>query len=79
MITTQQETPSSDRLMTTAEVMRLLNLSRTKIWTMVQYDGLPAFKFGGDYRYRESEILKWMEQFRVQNDKTLTTNNDNQQ
>ena len=79
MATIQHETLSSDRLMTTAEVMRLLNLSRTKIWTMVQKDGLPAFKFGGDYRYRESEILKWMEQFRVQNTKTDTNTNGNQQ
>jgi len=51
--------------MTTAEVMAFLNLSRTKVWTMIHNDGLPAFKFGGDYRFRKSEVLKWMEQYRT--------------
>ena len=58
----KEDTPSDETLMTTSEVMAFLNLSRTKVWTMIQHDGLPAFKFGGDYRFRKSEILKWMEQ-----------------
>jgi len=63
---TQSESPPPDEtLMTTTELMAFLNLSRTKIWTMIQNDGLPAFKFGGDYRFRKSEILKWMEQYRT--------------
>jgi len=68
--TQSEETPPDETLMTTTELMAFLNLSRTKIWTMIQNDGLPAFKFGGDYRFRRSEVLKWMEQFRTdtQND-----------
>lgn len=57
--------PPDDTLMTTTELMKFLNLSRTKIWTMIQKEGLPAFKFGGDYRFRKSEILQWMEQYRA--------------
>ncbi len=60
-----QDYPPDETLMTTTELMAFLNLSRTKIWTMIQNDGLPAFKFGGDYRFRKSEILKWMEQYRT--------------
>jgi excisionase family DNA binding protein len=61
----QEHIPPDETLMTTTEVMAFLNLSRTKIWTMIQNDGLPAFKFGGDYRFRKSEVLKWMEQYRT--------------
>jgi len=60
-----KDTPTDETLMTTTEVMAFLNLSRTKVWMMIQKDGLPAFKFGGDYRFRKSEVLKWMEQFRT--------------
>ncbi|GHT09621.1 hypothetical protein FACS1894170_00420 [Planctomycetales bacterium] len=59
--------PADETLLTMAEVMTMLNLSRTKVWTMIQKDELPAFKFGGDYRFRKSEIQQWMEKFRVQN------------
>lgn len=55
----------SECLMTTREMMAFLNLSRTKIWELVNKSGMPAFKFGGDYRYKRSEILEWMEKFRV--------------
>jgi len=62
----QDNTPPDDTLMTTSELMTFLNLSRTKIWTMIQNEELPAFKFGGDYRFRKSEIMTWMEKYRIQ-------------
>jgi excisionase family DNA binding protein len=33
---------------------------------MLQVEGgLPAFKLGGDYRYRRSEVMQWLERYRV--------------
>ena len=58
-----------EQLMTTRELMEFLNLSRTKIWELVTKKGLPAFKIGGDYRYRRSEVLSWLERYRVQGGK----------
>ena len=55
----------NEELMTTRELMDFLSLSRTKIWELVHHEGLPAFKIGGDYRYRRSEVLRWLERFRV--------------
>ncbi|HIA19221.1 MAG TPA: DNA-binding protein [Planctomycetaceae bacterium] len=52
-------------LMTTRDVMAFLNFSRTKIWELVQHEQLPAFKLGGDYRYRRSEVIQWLERYRV--------------
>ena len=54
-----------DELMTTRDVMAFLNFSRTKIWELVQNEQLPAFKLGGDYRYRRSEVFQWLERYRV--------------
>lgn len=61
------DNPSSldDELMTTRDVMAFLNFSRTKIWELVQNEQLPAFKLGGDYRYRRSEVFQWLERYRV--------------
>jgi excisionase family DNA binding protein len=61
-----QDHPGGDEeLLTTREVMAFLNLSRTRIWELVKREQLPAFKVGGDYRYRRSEIDAWLERFRV--------------
>lgn len=54
-----------DELMTTRQLMEFLGLSRTKIWELVNKEQLPAFKIGGDYRYRRSEVIEWLEKFRV--------------
>jgi excisionase family DNA binding protein len=54
-----------DELMTTRQLMEFLSLSRTKIWELVNKEQLPAFKIGGDYRYRQTEVLGWLERFRV--------------
>ena len=62
-----------DKWMTTQEIMNYLSVSRTKLWQMVNNDGLPAFKMGGDYRYRKSEVDAWMEKFRVKPDESPTS------
>lgn len=56
---------SDDAVMTTRELMEFLGLSRTKIWELTKQQGLPATKVGGDYRYVRSEVLAWLEKFRV--------------
>src|SRR5262245_55493827 len=52
-------------LLTTRDVMQLLNLSRTKVWQLVTSGELPAYKLGGDYRYIRSEIMEWVKKHRV--------------
>ena len=51
--------------MTTRQLMEFLSLSRTKIWELVNKEQLPAFKIGGDYRYRQTEVIVWLERYRV--------------
>ncbi|NQV27786.1 MAG: helix-turn-helix domain-containing protein [Rhodopirellula sp.] len=59
------ENSEEDVVMTTRELMEFLSLSRTKIWELTKKEGLPATKIGGDYRYVRSEVLAWLERFRV--------------
>ena len=60
--------PPGDELLTTRDLMDYLQISRTKVWEMVNKKGLPAFKLGGDYRYRRAEVDTWLEKFRVSED-----------
>lgn len=56
--------------MTTRELMDYLQISRTKIWQFVrdETNPLPAFKLGGDYRFRRTEVDAWMESMRIQSE-----------
>ena len=51
-------------LLTTRDLMDYLQVSRTKVWELVTKQGLPAFKLGGDYRYRRHEVDQWLETMR---------------
>ena len=51
----------SEPLMKTTDVMNYLKISRTKLWQLVKQSGLPAYRIGGDFRYRKSEVDAWLE------------------
>ena len=59
-----------DALMTTPELMAYLSVSRTKLWQLVNNEGLPAIKLGGDYRYRKSKVDAWLERLEVKSNDT---------
>lgn len=40
-------------------LQELLAISRTTVWRLRKYKGLPYLKVGGCYRYRWCEILEW--------------------
>ncbi len=56
-------------LLTTAQVLELLQIGRTKLWALVRSGSLPAYRIGegpnAPLRYRRSEVLAWLEQRRV--------------
>lgn len=57
--------PGPSDLLKTRELMEYLQVSRTKVWELVTKQGLPAFKLGGDYRYRRREVDEWLEKHRT--------------
>jgi excisionase family DNA binding protein len=61
------ETPTENhleqplRLLTIQETAELLQVSRRTVHRMIQGKKLPAFKVGGQWRFRESQLTKWLQ------------------
>jgi excisionase family DNA binding protein len=60
----------SDReLLTTAQVLSLLQIGRTKLWGLVRRGDLPAYRIGSGrtapLRFRRAEVLRWLDDNRV--------------
>jgi excisionase family DNA binding protein len=50
------------RLLTLAEAAELLQVSIRTLQRMIRSKKLPAFKVGGQWRIRESQLQQWVEQ-----------------
>jgi excisionase family DNA binding protein len=55
----------TERLVTAAELAELLGFSPATIVDWAESGSLPCFKIGGRLRFRESEVLDWLEGRRV--------------
>lgn len=55
----------TEKLLTAREVAELLGFSSATIVDWVEAGRLPAFKVGGRLRFREREVLEWLEGQRV--------------
>jgi excisionase family DNA binding protein len=55
----------SERLLTAAEIAELLGFAAGTIVDWAEHGTIPAFKIGGRLRFRENEVLDWLEQRRV--------------
>jgi excisionase family DNA binding protein len=49
------------RLLTLLEAAELLNVSTRTLQRMIRRKDLPAFKVGGQWRVRESQLTRWIE------------------
>jgi excisionase family DNA binding protein len=49
------------RLLTLQETAELLQISRRTLYRMAQTKELPAIKVGSLWRFRESELAKWIQ------------------
>jgi len=49
------------RFLTLKQTAELLQLSTRTLLRMVKSNELPAFKVGGQWRVRESELTKWIQ------------------
>jgi PTS system nitrogen regulatory IIA component len=55
----------SDKLLTSAELAEVLGFAAGTIVDWAEKGTIPAFKLGGRLRFRESEVLDWLEAQRV--------------
>ena len=49
------------RLLTLSEAADLLQVSTRTLQRMIRNDQLPAFKVGGQWRLRETQLRQWVE------------------
>jgi len=49
------------QLLTTRQAAELLQVSQRTVNRMIQDKKLPAFKVGGQWRVRESQLSKWLQ------------------
>jgi excisionase family DNA binding protein len=56
-------------LLTTSQVLALLQIGRTKLWELVREQAFPAYRIGegrnSSLRYRRDDVLGWLERNRV--------------
>ena len=51
-----------DEILTLPEVAQLLKVAEKTIYAMAQKDQLPAFKVGGQWRFRRIDLDQWIDQ-----------------
>jgi excisionase family DNA binding protein len=51
-----------DEILTLPEVALLLKIAEKTVYTMAQKAQLPAFKVGGQWRFKRVDIDTWIEQ-----------------
>jgi excisionase family DNA binding protein len=51
-----------DEILTLPEVAILLKIAEKTVYTMVQKAQFPAFKVGGQWRFKRVDIDRWIEQ-----------------
>ncbi len=49
------------RFLTLAEAAAILQVSRRTLLRVIQQKKMPAFKVGGQWRLRESQLMRWVE------------------
>ena len=51
-----------DEILTLPEVAQLLKVAEKTVYSMAQKGQLPAFKVGGQWRFKRVDIDQWIEQ-----------------
>ena len=51
----------TDEILTLPEVARLLKVAEKTVYTMAQKGDLPAFKVGGQWRFRRADLDSWID------------------
>lgn len=51
-----------DEILTLPEVAQLLKVAQKTVYSMAQKGQIPAFKVGGQWRFKRVDIDQWIEQ-----------------
>ena len=61
----KQEAKMDEKLMTVQEVADYLHLNKYTIYRMVKKRTIPAYKVAKQWRFKKSEIDKWIEKGKI--------------
>lgn len=61
---TMEEYVRSALLLTVKDVMRELNLGRSKVEALMKHEGLPVIRFGRAVRVPADELKRWVREYR---------------
>jgi excisionase family DNA binding protein len=56
-----EDSNESFQLLTLSEAARMLHVSVRTVHRMIHKNDLPAFKVGGQWRLRESQLTQWIQ------------------
>jgi len=51
-----------DEILTLPEVAQLLKVAEKTVYSMAQKGDMPAFKVGGQWRFRRTDLDEWIDQ-----------------
>jgi excisionase family DNA binding protein len=63
----------SDEILTLPEVAQLLKVAQKTVYTIAQKGEMPAFKVGGQWRFRRADLDNWMDRKTRHGDGLKTT------
>jgi excisionase family DNA binding protein len=52
----------TDEILTLPEVAQLLKVTDKTVYSLAQKGGLPAFKVGGQWRFKRADLDAWIEE-----------------
>jgi excisionase family DNA binding protein len=52
---------SNDEILTLPEVAELLRIAEKTVYSLAQRSEIPAFKVGGQWRFKQADINAWIE------------------
>jgi excisionase family DNA binding protein len=55
-----------DEILTLPEVAQLLKVAEKTVYSMAQKGGIPAFKVGGQWRFKRTDIDAWIERRKLE-------------
>jgi excisionase family DNA binding protein len=77
LVETTEAVPESEtkpeKLVTAAEVAELLSVHQNYVYELAGHGELPSYKFGGNRRFRWSEVESWLRRTYVQPSSEATT------
>ncbi|HWP56450.1 MAG TPA: helix-turn-helix domain-containing protein [Candidatus Acidoferrales bacterium] len=57
-----ENSPEDLQLMNLADAAVILQVSKRTLLRMIQHNEVPAFKIGGQWRLRQSQLRRWLEE-----------------